>query len=213
MANYRERVISVLGSTSVGKSALTLMFIQNEFVENYDPTIAKSYTKTLSLNNNSYSLTVNDTAGLEEQSEIPTMYQNSDGYIFVYSITNRQSFLVVKTIYDKLIDLSGVKQPALLVGNKSDLEGQRRVSLEEGRMLAEAIGANFLETSAKDPKIVVNAFETLLKKIDPQEIQATNPPNNQSNTSRTTNQESNSGSNRGRNNENSKGQTQKCTIS
>jgi small GTP-binding protein len=106
-----ERVVSVLGSTSVGKSALTLMFINNEFVENYDPTIAKSYTKKnfqLDANsgssNNQYSLTVNDTAGLEEQSQIQTMYLNSDGFILVYSIADAQSFQIVQTIYDKLLD-------------------------------------------------------------------------------------------------------------
>jgi small GTP-binding protein len=100
-----ERVVSVLGSTSVGKSALTLMFINNEFVENYDPTIAKSYTKkNFQLDNNQYSLTVNDTAGLEEQSQIQTMYLNSDGFILVYSITDVQSFQIVQTIYNKLLD-------------------------------------------------------------------------------------------------------------
>ena len=106
----RERIVSVLGSTSVGKSALTLMLINNEFVENYDPTIAKSYTKkNFELNGNTYSLTVNDTAGLEEQSQIQTMYINSDGFILVYSITDIQSFQIVQTIYNKLCDeLNGV---------------------------------------------------------------------------------------------------------
>jgi small GTP-binding protein len=100
-----ERVVSVLGSTSVGKSALTLMFINNEFVENYDPTIAKSYTKkNFQLDGKQYSLTVNDTAGLEEQSQIQTMYLNSDGFILVYSIADAQSFHIVETIYNKLLD-------------------------------------------------------------------------------------------------------------
>lgn len=106
MTNTRERVVSILGSTSVGKSALTLMFIKDEFVENYDPTIAKSYTKeNFKLNNNLvYSLRVNDTAGLEEHSQIQSMYTNSDGFILVYSITDPQSFYIVETIYQKLCD-------------------------------------------------------------------------------------------------------------
>ena len=137
MPNSRERIVSVLGSTSVGKSAITLMFIDNKFVENYDPTIAKSYTKkNFDLNGSQYSLTVNDTAGLEEQSQIQTMYLESDGFILVYSITDIQryassyfsfclkfvpyffkfiftlflfSFQIVQTIYNKLCDeLMGV---------------------------------------------------------------------------------------------------------
>jgi small GTP-binding protein len=105
MPNLRERTISVLGSTSVGKSALTLMFINREFVENYDPTIAKSYMKKLNIPHSvDYELTVNDTAGLEEQSQIQTKYLNSDGFILVYSIADTQSFQIVQNIYAKLSD-------------------------------------------------------------------------------------------------------------
>lgn len=35
----------VVGSGGVGKSALTIQFIQSHFVEEYDPTIEDSYRK------------------------------------------------------------------------------------------------------------------------------------------------------------------------
>ncbi len=61
-------------------------------------------------NNTKYDLTVYDTAGLESQSQIQTLYMNSNGFILVYSITDRQSFDTVIEIFEKLKEgLNGEK--------------------------------------------------------------------------------------------------------
>ena len=52
----------------------------------------------------------------------------------------------------------------MLVGNKCD-EIEREVSFEEGRRLAEEIGAGFVETSAKNGKNVDMAFRNLSEQI------------------------------------------------
>ena len=41
----QEYKLVVLGTGGVGKSALTVQFVQNIFVERYDPTIEDSYRK------------------------------------------------------------------------------------------------------------------------------------------------------------------------
>lgn len=53
----------------------------------------------------------------------------------------------------------------MLVGNKSDLENIRNVSVEEGKNLAEEKGLFFIETSALDSSNVQTAFEIVIREI------------------------------------------------
>jgi len=53
----------------------------------------------------------------------------------------------------------------LLVGNKTDLESERQVSLEEGKAFAKKEGLNFIEISAKEYKKVEGAFNTLAENV------------------------------------------------
>ena len=55
-------------------------------------------------NGSSYKLTLFDTAGLESQASIPGKYINSHGFVLVYSVCDRQSFNIIKELYDKLKD-------------------------------------------------------------------------------------------------------------
>jgi Ras-related protein Rap-1A len=58
-----EYKIVVLGSGGVGKSALTIQFIQGSFVEKYDPTIEDSYRKHVEIDGKAAMLDILDTAG------------------------------------------------------------------------------------------------------------------------------------------------------
>lgn len=73
------------------------------------------------------------------------------GYVLVYSITSRQSFDMITSLHEKILDQGGLdKVPCVIVGQKLDLDKERRVSRAEGEALAKKLGAAFLESSAKD---------------------------------------------------------------
>ncbi|KAE8623104.1 hypothetical protein XENTR_v10005495 [Xenopus tropicalis] len=59
----REYKLVVLGSGGVGKSALTVQFVQGIFVEKYDPTIEDSYRKQVEVEGQQCMLEILDTAG------------------------------------------------------------------------------------------------------------------------------------------------------
>ena len=54
--------------------------------------------------------------------------------------------------------------PIILVGNKTDLQSDRRVSQEQGKRLAEEIKAVFIETSAKENQVCFSIFLTIFMK-------------------------------------------------
>lgn len=59
----KEYKIVVLGSGGVGKSALTVQFVQGIFVEKYDPTIEDSYRKQVEIDGQQCMMEILDTAG------------------------------------------------------------------------------------------------------------------------------------------------------
>jgi len=66
MAQDNSTKIVVLGSGGVGKSAMTVQFVQGIFVERYDPTIEDSYRKMIEVDGNQFMLEILDTAGTEQ---------------------------------------------------------------------------------------------------------------------------------------------------
>ena len=76
----------------------------------------------------------------------------------IYDITNRSSFELAQ----KYLDSVNPRATALLIANKVDLKGTRKVSYEEGRLLAKIHRVEFIETSAKLNYNVDEAFQILV---------------------------------------------------
>ncbi|VDD95653.1 unnamed protein product [Enterobius vermicularis] len=168
MGSVVQRKIALLGYPCVGKSSITLRYVYGSFPDGYETTIEDVHTKTHYLNGREFALEITDTAGQQEYSLFPRSASVVDGYILVYAIDDRKSFEIIRTIYDKLMENYGDKNtPLVLVGNKLDLQhSDRRVSTEEGKMLAATWGAAFHETSAKDNTAVQPIFDSILREIE-----------------------------------------------
>ena len=141
----------VLGGGGVGKSALTIRLVTDNFLEEYDPTIEDSYRKQVMVDNDGALLDILDTAGQEEFSAMQDQWmREGKGFILVYTITSRTTFDEVSTLYEKILRSTDKdKVPLILVGNKCDLDSDRQVKTSEGEELAAKWGCPFFETSAK----------------------------------------------------------------
>ncbi|KAI9001668.1 Ras GTPase [Gaertneriomyces sp. JEL0708] len=163
----REYKLVVVGGGGVGKSALTIQFIQSHFVDEYDPTIEDSYRKQCLIDDEVALLDVLDTAGQEEYSAMREQYMRTgEGFLCVYSITSRNSFEEISTFYQQILRVKDKDYyPIIIVANKCDLEAERVVSTQEGRDLARQFGCKFVETSAKQKINVDEAFYSLVREI------------------------------------------------
>ena len=91
--------VIMVGSGGVGKSALTLQFMYDEFVEDYEPTKADSYRKKVVLDGEEVQIDILDTAGQEDYAAIRDNYfRSGEGFLCVYSITEDDSFQVLKRL-------------------------------------------------------------------------------------------------------------------
>ncbi|KAE9550387.1 hypothetical protein FO519_006405 [Halicephalobus sp. NKZ332] len=164
----REFKVVVLGSGGVGKSALTVQFVSNKFMEKYDPTIEDFYRKEIEVDGQPCMLEILDTAGTEQFASMRDLYiKNGQGFVVVYSITNQQTFHDIRTMREQIIRVKGTDQvPILLVGNKCDLAPHRQVRTEEGSQLAEYWGCPFAECSAKSAHNVNTVFAEIVREIN-----------------------------------------------
>jgi len=167
MSEYEFR-ITVVGAGAVGKSALTVRFIQGNFVEKYDPTIEDSYRKQVEIDGTACVLDIMDTAGQEEYSALRDQYMKTgEGFVLVYSVTSKQSFDFTQKLRTSILRMKAETQdfPIVLVGNKKDLTAERQVSPEEGKQLADKYKVPFIETSAKTNENVAEGFHQLVREI------------------------------------------------
>ncbi|KAL4822860.1 hypothetical protein H8958_013435 [Nasalis larvatus] len=89
----REYKLVVLASGGIGKSALTVQFVQGICVEKYDPTIEDSYRKQVEADAQQCMLEILDTAGREQFTAMRDLYmKNGQGFALVYSITAQSTF-------------------------------------------------------------------------------------------------------------------------
>lgn len=164
----REYKLVVLGSGGVGKSALTVQFVQGIFVEKYDPTIEDSYRKQVEVDGQQCMLEILDTAGTEQFTAMRDLYmKNGQGFLLVYSITAQSTFNDLQDLREQILRVKDTDEvPMILVGNKCDLEDERVVGKDQGQGLAHQWGSAFLETSAKAKINVNEIFNDLVRMIN-----------------------------------------------
>eukprot|EP01099_Mayorella_cantabrigiensis_P000535 TRINITY_DN1242_c0_g1_i3.p1 TRINITY_DN1242_c0_g1~~TRINITY_DN1242_c0_g1_i3.p1 ORF type:complete len:218 (-),score=74.65 TRINITY_DN1242_c0_g1_i3:210-863(-) len=165
----KELKLVVLGSGGVGKSAITVQFVQGVFVEKYDPTIEDSYRKNVEVDGQQYLLEILDTAGTEQFTAMRDLYmKDGQGFVLAYSIIAQSTFSDLQDIHDQIVRVKDREDfPMVLCGNKCDLEEQRVISKQEGQDLAKKFGnCSFIEASAKTTTNIKEIFYDLVRQIE-----------------------------------------------
>jgi len=171
-SNSLHKVIMV-GSGGVGKSALTLQFMYDEFVVDYEPTKADSYRKKVVLDGEEVQIDILDTAGQEDYAAIRDNYfRAGEGFLCVFSITENESFQESQEFREHIIRVKSDESiPFILVGNKCDLNEKRKVSEGEARARAESWRVPYVETSAKTRENVDKVFFDLMREIRSRKVE------------------------------------------
>ena len=141
-----------IGDSSVGKSCLTTKAVKNEFEDYYQATVGFEFmTFNLKINDKIIKLQIWDTCGQEiYKSLISNFYRNSSLAVLVYSIDSKESFNHVENWLNDLRSQANEDVRVILIGNKADLESERKVSKEEGEKYKLDNNLDFfMETSAK----------------------------------------------------------------
>jgi small GTP-binding protein len=144
--------IIALGNSTVGKTAYLVRNTENAFKPTISNIGIESRLKKIELENGKkVNVKFYDTSGQERFHSISANFiKRADGVILMYDINNRESF---DTIFIWLKDIFNNKErdfPVILVGNKCDLEDERKVTKEEGENFANKLNVKFYETSNKD---------------------------------------------------------------
>ena len=165
--NYLFKYI-IIGDPSVGKSNLLMKFAHNKFTDEYQATIGVEFgAKNIEIDQQIFRIQIWDTAGQENFRSITrAYYKNSVCAMVVYDITNRESFEHVQNWIEDVRNQSPKTVLIILLGNKVDLDDDRKVTYDEGNEFATKNGLLFMETSAKSGVGVEEIFKQSAKEIE-----------------------------------------------
>ncbi|XP_077118019.1 ras-related protein Rab-3D [Ranitomeya variabilis] len=157
----------IIGNSSVGKTSFLFRYADDSFTSAFVSTVGIDFkVKTVYRNEKRVKLQIWDTAGQERYRTITTAYyRGAMGFLLMYDISNMDSFNAVQDWATQIKTYSWDNAQVLLVGNKCDLEDDRVIPAEDGRRLAEELGFEFFEASAKENINVKQVFERLVDVI------------------------------------------------
>ncbi|KAJ3228319.1 GTP-binding protein [Clydaea vesicula] len=167
MGVIQQIKLLIIGESGAGKSSILLRFIDDSFSHSFITTIGIDFKiKTVEIDGKLIKLQIWDTAGQERFRNITNAYyRGAMGIFIVYDVTDRKSFESLNEWKRNVEKLSTKDVTVILIGNKCDMESDRKISIEEGRAKANEFNCNFFETSSKNNIGIEEAFLTMAKDI------------------------------------------------
>ncbi|XP_045571180.1 ras-related protein Rab-37 isoform X5 [Salmo salar] len=133
--------------------------------------------KVLTVDNAKVKLQIWDTAGQERfRSVTHAYYRDAQALLLLYDITCKSSFDNIRAWLTEIHEYAQKDVVIMLLGNKTDMAGERVIKHEEGEKLAKEYGVPFMETSAKTGVNVELAFLAVAKELKHRSAQQPNEP-------------------------------------
>jgi small GTP-binding protein len=164
LKRYTYKVV-FLGDAEVGKTSIVARHSTSFFTEKYMPSIGANITsRDYNIDGKDVTLMIWDIAAQEGFSRVRyDYYQGARAAFIVYDVTRPWTFDDIVFWLDDLKKSVRRKIPILLVGNKIDLPPV--VLTSSGHRLADDLGADFIETSAKTGQNIEAAFDRIARKL------------------------------------------------
>ena len=165
--------IIVIGYNEVGKSSFCIRIVENKFEDFYIPSICnENFCKMMVHNDHSYRVNFLAILGGEKIQKQDNILSTGDFFIFLYDITKIRSFNQIN-IYLKqtkkflhFFDKEGKNQNFCIVGNKSDLESDRKVGNEFSKSCLQKNNIKHFDISIKTGKNISNIIQNFLQIFD-----------------------------------------------
>ena len=161
----------LVGESGVGKTCLINVCVGNPFDTNEKATYANSFVeKRYTIDSEQYLINLWDTVGQEKYRTMAKIfYKDANIVIFVYDITNENSFTLLKDYWVREVE-ENLVNPAVcaIVGNKKDLYAKEEINGDTVKEYAKSKQMKFKLCSAKiDPQGFSDFVEELLKDSKP----------------------------------------------
>ena len=150
--SIRNIKVIFAGDGAVGKTAIVKRFTKGGYGDSYKMTIGTNIFVHKSKKNGTEVQLICWDLGGQPRFEVvrAQFYIGAKIIVFVYDITSSGSFKNLANWLEEVNRSCNAPYKGIVIGNKTDLADYRAVDIEEAKSFAEAIGFEYLETSAKD---------------------------------------------------------------
>ncbi|XP_034935747.1 ras-related C3 botulinum toxin substrate 1-like isoform X1 [Chelonus insularis] len=169
----RRIKVVLVGDGAVGKTSLVVSYSTNGFPGEYVPTAFDNYNVVVNVDGLPLNVQLCDTAGQDDFDPLRSLcYPETDVFLVCFSVVCPSSYHSVSSRWFDEVKKYCPNTPIILVGTKSDLRSDVRLTMQlarygqapiitaQGHRLAEKLGAvSYVETSALTQHDLKEAFD------------------------------------------------------